>query len=136
MCLPLKLFRSWVPNVFKRNYDQIFECSCDICGTIFPTMNELITHMGYHTTEQINRRLEQGYGTVRCNKCFRSFTSVAVMTEHSCVKIQKPTSSVICGLSPINSSNSLESVLIHDDPEDICNPLHNYNNCTETTSPS
>lgn len=131
MCFPLKLFRSWVPNVF--NYNQIFECSCDICGTVFPTMNELITHMGYHTTEQLNERLDNGYGTVRCNKCFRSFTSVSTMKEHSCVKIQKPTSHTICGLSPVNS---LESVLIHDEPEDIYNQSHNYNNCTETVSPS
>ena len=64
---------------------------------------------------------------------FRSFTSVATMKEHSCVKIQKPTSHIICGLSPVNS---LESVLIHDEPEDIYNQSHNYNNCTETVSPS
>jgi len=70
-------------------------------------MDRLIIHMGYHETEDLNRNLRHGYGTVRCNECFRSFPSAAAMEDHSC-------SSMIQGLSPIASSESLETVLIHE----------------------
>jgi hypothetical protein len=73
-------------------------------------MEELIVHMGAHDTGDINRRLISGYGTVRCNRCWKSFDTVADMSEHSCVQ----TTSVIRGLSPIGSSDSLESVVIHE----------------------
>ena len=47
------------------------------------------------------------FGTVRCGKCFRSFSTVEVMSKHPCnTKIE--------GLSPVSSSGSLDSILIHD----------------------
>lgn len=106
MCLPF----TW----FKRKYERIrdfakpFECSCEICGANFSTMGELIVHMGYHPTELLNRNLKHGYGTVRCNTCYQTFTSAAAMEEHPC-------SSVIQGLSPVVSHDSLETIVIHDD---------------------
>jgi len=70
-------------------------------------MEELIIHMGCHQTDDINHRLLRGYGTVRCNKCQKSFKTVMNMYDHPCnTRIQ--------GLSPVSSSGSLESVLIHE----------------------
>ena len=93
-----------------RRFDQIFPCSCDICGKNFTNMEELITHMGYHDVDNINTRLLRGYGTVRCNQCWRSFDTVADMYDHTCTQIN----SAIQGLSPIPSYDSLDSVVIHD----------------------
>jgi hypothetical protein len=107
MCLSLDWFRREIKR--KRNFQRFYECSCDICGKNFENMEKLITHMGVHSTEQMNRLLKHGFGTVRCNKCFTSFTSVAAMEEHPCIH----SNSVIDGLSPIPSCDSLESVLIH-----------------------
>ena len=70
-------------------------------------MEKLITHMGSHKTEEINYLLRRNYGTVRCNKCFMEFRTVADMEEHACATI-------IRGLSPVRSFDSLESVLIHE----------------------
>lgn len=105
MCFPFK----WIKREYKRlrDFSKPFKCSCEICGNNFATMDQLITHMGYHETRDLNRNLRHGYGTVRCNTCFNSFPSVAAMEEHPC-------SSVIRGLSPIPSSESLETVLIHE----------------------
>ena len=105
MCFPFFRFR----KDRQRNFQRFYECSCDICGKNFENMEKLITHMGSHSTEQMNKMLAHGFGTVRCNKCFVAFTSVAAMEEHPCVH----SSSVIGGLSPIQSCDSLESVLIH-----------------------
>ncbi len=58
--------------------------------------------LGYHELHEINDRLNSNFGTVRCNKCWRSFTSVVSMSEHSCTN-------VIQGLSPVSSSGSLDS---------------------------
>lgn len=70
-------------------------------------MEQLITHMGRHKTDEINYLLRRNYGTVRCNKCFMEFRTVSDMEEHQCV-------SIIRGLSPIRNIDSLESVLIHE----------------------
>ena len=104
MCFPWLLFKKENP---LRKFDSFFECSCDICGNNYETMEALIKHMGSHEFWQINAKLKNNFGTVRCNKCWGSFTSVAVMADHIC-------SSEIRGLSPVASSESLESVLIHD----------------------
>jgi hypothetical protein len=93
-----------------REFDKLFACSCDVCGRNFSNMEELIVHMGAHDTGDINRRLISGYGTVRCNRCWKSFDTVADMSEHACVH----STSAIQGLSPIASSGSLESVVIHE----------------------
>ena len=106
MCFPFFSFKKPV----VRNYRRFYECSCDLCGSNFDSMESLITHMGRHTTDQINARKMSGYGTVRCNKCFQSFDTAADMDEHRC----RHATSVIHGLSPIASSESLESVLIHE----------------------
>ena len=79
-----------------KKFDRPFGCSCDLCGDIFGTMEELIKHLDLHDVEGINRRIMDGYGTGQYN----SFTS---MEEHPYVP-------VIEGLSPVES---LESVLIH-----------------------
>ena len=100
-----------------KKFDRPFGCSCDLCGENFDTMETLIKHLGGHDVEGINRRIMDGYGTARCNSCFKSFTSVAAMEEHPCVP-------VIEGLSPIPSYDSLETILIHD----IYNRADNRNN--------
>lgn len=92
-----------------RRFDKFFPCSCDLCGKNFVNMDDLIIHMGCHDTGDINRRLLRGYGTVRCNKCWKSFDTVADMHDHTCVQ----SNSVIEGLSPVMSSDSLDSVVIH-----------------------
>lgn len=94
-----------------RDFHKLFECSCDLCGKNFDKLENLVIHTGVHSTEDINTRLLNGYGTVRCNKCWKSFTSVAALYDHPCVQ----TTSVIEGLSPIPSSDSLESVVIYQD---------------------
>jgi hypothetical protein len=106
--------------LFKKRYKRLpdaythpFDCSCELCGSVFSDMQGLITHMGYHSTEQINTCINRGYSTVRCNTCWSSFNTVASMERHSCAQKRDP---VISGLSPIMSrSNSLESIVIHDD---------------------
>ena len=70
-------------------------------------MDGLITHMGSHKTEEINYLIRRNYGTVKCQKCFMEFRTVADMEEHACATI-------IHGLSPVRSFDSLESVLIHE----------------------
>ena len=105
MCFPFEWFIR--ENQRTRNFKRLHECSCNICGTVCETMEQLITHMGSHKTDEINYLLRRNYGTVRCNKCFTEFRTVADMEEHQCV-------SIIRGLSPIPSVDSLESVLIHE----------------------
>lgn len=100
MCFPWLLFRKEVP---VKKFDTFFECSCDLCGKNFENMETLIKHMGSHELWEINARLNYQFGTVRCNKCWKSFTSVANMAEHICTNV-----------SPVSSSGSLESVVIHD----------------------
>jgi hypothetical protein len=90
-----------------KDFTRLQPCSCDICGANFDTMSDLIGHMGFHSTEDINKTLRSGHGTVRCNTCWRSFKTVADIEEHTC-------STVISGLSPVQSRDSLDSVLIHD----------------------
>ena len=70
-------------------------------------MDGLITHMGSHKTEEINYLIRRNYGTVKCQKCFMEFRTVADMEEHACATI-------IHGLSPVRSFDSIESVLIHE----------------------
>jgi len=104
MCFPWFQFRK---VGVSRNFHGLYPCSCDLCGKNFNTMEELIIHMGCHQTDDINHRLLRGYGTVRCNKCQKSFKTVMNMYDHPCnTRIQ--------GLSPVSSSGSLESVLIHE----------------------
>ena len=105
MCLHFRWFKQKYKQL--RDFSKPFECSCEICGNNFATMDQLIVHMGCHETADLNRNLRHGYGTVRCNTCFRTFPSVAAMNDHHCY-------SVIQGLSPIVSSDSLDTVLIHD----------------------
>jgi predicted nucleic acid-binding Zn ribbon protein len=103
MCFPWFLLKK---KQIVRRFDQIFACSCNICGKNFSTMDELITHMGCHDTGDMNRKLLNGYGTVRCNRCWKAFDTVADMHDHPC-------STTIRGLSPIQSYDSLDSVVIH-----------------------
>ena len=103
MCFPWNLFKK---KVIHRNFQNLYACSCDLCGKNFDTMEELITHIGGHEISDINRRLLNGYGTVRCNKCRKSFETVAYMHDHVCT-------TRIRGLSPIQSYDSLDSVVIH-----------------------
>ena len=105
MCFPFKWFKREVKRI--RNFKRLHECSCNICGAVFDTMEKLITHMGSHKTEEINYLLRRNYGIVRCNKCFMEFRTVADMEEHPCA-------TVIQALSPIRDIESLESVLIHE----------------------
>ena len=106
MCFPWNFFKK---RVINRNFKKLYVCSCDLCGKNFDTMEELITHMGGHETSDINRRLLGGYGTVRCNRCFQSFVTVADMHDHGCTQINSSNR----GLSPIQSFDSLDSVVIH-----------------------
>ena len=104
MCFPWPFF---VKKVIRRNFHILYPCSCDLCGKNFNTMEELITHMGCHQTDDINHRLLRGYGTVKCNKCSKSFETVIDMYDHPC-------NTTIPGLSPVSSSESLSSVVIHE----------------------
>jgi hypothetical protein len=104
MCFPWFLSKK---KQIVRRFDQIFACSCNICGKNFDTMDELITHMGCHDTDDMNRKLLKSYGTVRCNRCWKAFDTVADMYDHPC-------STTISGLSPIQSYDSLDSVVIHE----------------------
>jgi len=104
MCFP---FSFYAKKVLHRNYHTLYTCSCDLCGKNFNTMEELIIHMGCHQTDDINRRLIRGYGTVKCNKCSKSFETVMDMYDHPC-------NTTIPGLSPVSSSASLSSVVIHE----------------------
>ena len=106
MCFPCNLFTK---KVIRRNFHGLYDCSCDLCGRSLDTMDELIIHMGSHETDDINHRLLNGYGTVRCSRCFQSFETVADMHDHPCTQIN----SSIRGLSPIQSYDSLDSVVIH-----------------------
>jgi hypothetical protein len=108
MCFQWPFF---VKRIIHRNFHKMFPCSCDVCGSNFNNLEELIVHMGCHQTDDINDRLIRGRGTVRCNKCWKSFTNVATLYDHPCVQ----STSVIGGLSPISSSDSLQSVVIHHD---------------------
>ena len=104
MCFPWFLFKKEIPI---KKFDGFFPCACNICGRNFETMEKFIKHSGFHSIEDINNVIYTQFGTVRCGKCFRSFSTVEVMAEHSCA-------TVIEGLSPIASSGSLDSILIHD----------------------
>ena len=104
MCFPWNLFTK---KVIRRNFQNLYDCSCDLCGKNFDTMDELIIHMGSHETGDINHRLLNGYGTVRCSKCFQSFETIADMHDHRCT-------TVISSLSQIQSYDSLDSVVIHE----------------------
>ena len=103
MCFPWLFFKRDIP---LKRFDGFFPCSCELCGEMFDTMEKFIKHSGSHELWEINRRLENQFGTVRCGKCWRSFSTVEVMSKHPCnTRIQ--------GLSPVSSSGSLDSVLIH-----------------------
>jgi len=102
MCFPFTFFRKERP--YKR-FDKDLPCSCVLCGKEFTNMNYLITHVGYHKTDEINQHLVHRYGTVRCNKCWASFPTVAAMGDHACV---------IQGLSPVHSYESLETILVRE----------------------
>lgn len=103
MCFPWLLFKK---EIHIKKFDMFFECSCDLCDKNFDTMEKLIKHMGSHALCDIQHRLDTNLGTVRCNKCWKSFRSVLYMAEHPCTTMIK-------GLSPISSSGSLDSILIH-----------------------
>jgi hypothetical protein len=110
MCLPeiIEWFRK--KQQPRRNFRQFFTCSCDICDSNFIRLDDLIEHMTSHETNELNRKLLHGYGTVRCNKCWISFNSVADLHDHQCVQ----NNVIIDGLSPIQSHDSLDSVVIHE----------------------
>jgi hypothetical protein len=96
MCL--KLFR-WKYKKVK-DFTKTLPCSCEICGAHFDTMQDLIRHLGLHSTEDINRAIRLGYGVVRCNRCWEAFFTAADMEEHHC-------STIIQGLSPVASYDDL-----------------------------
>ena len=104
MCNLFNCFKK--PRV-KRKERNLY-CSCDVCGQDFDNTGYLLTHIGYHDTLQLNRLLDAGYGTVRCKQCWDAFKTVIDLENHSCDR-------VIRGLSPIHSSDSLETILIHGD---------------------
>lgn len=104
MCFPWLFFKRDIP---LKRFDGFFPCACELCGEMFDTMEKFIKHSGSHELWEINRRLENQFGTVRCGKCWGSFSTVEVMSKHPCnTRIQ--------GLSPVSSSGSLDSVLIRE----------------------
>lgn len=101
-CLPcLSWFKTKKP--LRRDFNGLYSCSCDLCGRNFDTVSELVTHTGFHRTDDINRKLLMGHGTVRCNTCWRRFRNCALMVDHKCV---------IRGLTPINSNEDIEANLL------------------------
>ena len=101
MCLHWLFFKRDIP---LKRFDGFFPCACNICGRNFENMEKFIQHSGFHSIEDINNGLYTQFGTVRCGKCFRSFSTVEVMSKHPCATT----------LSPVSSSGSLDSILIHD----------------------
>ena len=66
MCLEF-LFKRTRDRRLPDAYTRPFDCSCEMCGSVFGDMQGLINHLGYHTTEELNSCIRRGYGTVRCN---------------------------------------------------------------------
>lgn len=62
-----------------------FECSCDICGENYDSLKPLLEHMTRHDTGKMNEMLSMELGLVRCNRCWRSFTTVKNLSEHDCL---------------------------------------------------
>ena len=110
MCLPeiVEWFRK--KRRPYRNFRQFYTCSCDVCGSNFSRLDDLVEHMTKHETSDLNKKLLNGYGTVRCNKCWISFNTVADLHDHHCVQ----NSTIIEGLSPVGSVDSFDSVVIHE----------------------
>lgn len=100
-------------NPLHNSYTRRFVCSCDLCGSQFNNMKDLITHLGGHTTTEINKVLRANYGIVRCHKCWYSFRTVKDMSEHTCAQFESH--GVIQNLTPVGSADSIESVLIRED---------------------
>ncbi len=112
MCLEF-LFKRKRYRRLPDAYTRPFDCSCEMCGSVFGDMQGLINHLGYHTTEEINTCIKRGYGTVRCSTCWETFRTVSDMERHPCAQRRN---SIINGLSPIMSrSNSFDSVIVHED---------------------
>jgi hypothetical protein len=93
MCIPLRRLLKY------RRYKAPIPCSCYICGKNFKNTEALIKHMGGHETIELNRIIKHGYGTVRCNNCWISFTNVEALLDHPCVQ---------------NAPVTLEKVTIYD----------------------
>ena len=62
------------------------ECSCDLCGNNFEFTEDLVAHIKHHKMKEIDKVLSQGYGIVRCNRCWTSFISTEAFTEHHCAQ--------------------------------------------------
>lgn len=92
----------------RRDFTRKLPCFCELCGDEFDTMHDFIRHSVTHSIEDLNKAIRLGYGTVRCKTCWKSFSTAAQLDEHHC-------STIIQGLSPVESTDSLESILIHDD---------------------
>lgn len=69
---------------FFHRYEKIHECSCDVCGRNFETIEKLKKHIKIHRKEDKDFLLLDGFGIVRCNKCFVSFISAEALENHGC----------------------------------------------------
>lgn len=47
-------------------------------------MKDLVRHMGYHETDDMNRLIDRDIGTVNCRECNKSFKTVFYLARHIC----------------------------------------------------
>jgi len=113
MCFDFLFRKKYIP--LHNSYTRTFACSCDLCGKQCNNMKNLITHLGSHTTTEINKLLRTNYGIVRCHTCWHSFQTVKDMSEHACAHFENR--GIIKNLTPVGSMDSLDSVLIHEDSQ-------------------
>lgn len=71
-------------TTYKVDFNRNLKCSCNLCGKIHDDMKDLIRHMGYHETDDMNRLIDRDMGTVNCRECNKSFKTVFYLAGHIC----------------------------------------------------
>ncbi len=69
---------------YKIDLSRKLKCSCNLCGKMYDDMKDLVRHMGYHETDDMNRLIDRDIGTVNCRECNKSFKTVFYLARHIC----------------------------------------------------
>lgn len=69
---------------YKLDLNRELKCSCNLCGKTFDGMKDLIRHMGYHETDDMNKLIDRDIGTVSCCECNKSYKTVFYLAGHAC----------------------------------------------------
>ena len=69
---------------YKMDLNRELKCSCNLCGKTFDGMKDLIRHMGYHETDDMNKLIDRDIGTVNCCECNKSYKTVFYLAGHAC----------------------------------------------------